>query len=207
MRLLTGVAFFACIAACGGTPPAAAVDRAAEVAALLQGRFDNVDQANADATHRVVLLTMVPVLDGRGDGHWLYVEQAMALTPDRPYGQRVYRLHAGEAGEVLAEVFTIDNPGRFVQGWEGDALAALDHAALRPLPGCTLHLRAEGDAWRGSTRGKACASSRGGASYTTAEITLDADGLRTWDRGYTAADQEVWGAPAPYVFVKRDRMP
>lgn len=203
MRLLTGLAFLTCIAACGGTQPAGAVDRAAEVAAMLQGRYDNVDQPNTDASHSTVLVTVVPVLDGRSDGHWLYVEQAMSLKPDRPYAQRVYHLRGGEEGEVLAEVFTIDKPGRFVQGWEGDKLAALDHAALRPLAGCTLYLRPEGDGWTGSTRGKACESKRGGASYTTAEVTVDADGMRTWDRGYTADDKEVWGAKAPYEFTRR----
>lgn len=207
MRLLTGLAFLTCLAACGGTQPAAAVDRAAEVASLLQGRYDNVDQPDKDASHSTVLVTVVPVLDDRSDGDWLYVEQAMSLKPDRPYAQRVYRVHDGEAGEVLAEVFTIDKPGRFVQGWEGDKLAALDHAALRPLPGCTLHLRAEGGAWRGATQGKACESKRGGASYATSEVTIDADGMRTWDRGYTAADKEVWGAKAPYSFTRRSDRP
>lgn len=204
MRLLTGLAFLTCLAACGGTQPAGAVDRAAEVASLLQGRYDNVDQPGKDVSHSTVLVTVVPVLEGRSDGHWLYVEQAMSLTPDRPYAQRVYRLHGGEAGEVLAEVLTIDQPGRFVQGWEGDKLAALDHAALHLLPGCTLHLRAAGDAWRGTTEGKQCESRRGGASYATSEVTIDADGMRTWDRGYTAAGKEVWGAKAPYVFTRRD---
>jgi hypothetical protein len=127
----------------------------------------------------------------------------MSLKPDRPYGQRVYRVHEGADGEVLADLYSIDNPQRFVQGWEDGKLAQLQHDALRPLVGCTLHLRAEGDAWRGGTKGRGCESKRGGAAYSTAEVTIDAKGVRTWERGFDTAGKEVWGAKAPYEFSKR----
>lgn len=207
MRILFAAASLACMTACGGAQPAGAADRAAAVAAMLEGRFDNVDAANKDVDQRTIVLTMVPVLEGRDDGHWRYVEQAMTLNADRPYGQRVYRVHAGEDGEVLAEQYSIDQPQRFVQGWNGGKLAQLQHDALRPLAGCTLHLRAEGDAWRGATEGKDCKSTRGGAAYSTTEVTIDAKGLRTWERGFDAAGKEVWGAKAPYVFVRRSEKP
>lgn len=203
MRLLTGLALVACMTACSGAPSAGAADRAAAVAAMLEGRFDNVGQADKDVDQRAIMLTMVPVLEGRDDGHWRYVEQAMMLKSDRPYGQRVYRVHAGEDGEVLAELFSIDQPHRFVQGWNGGKLAQLRHEELRPLAGCTLHLRAEGDAWRGGTEGKGCESKRGGASYSTSEITIDAKGVRVWERGFDTAGKEVWGAKAPYELTRR----
>jgi hypothetical protein len=207
MRLLTGLALIACTAACSGAPTAGAADPAAAVAAMLQGRFDNVGQAGSDVDQRTVQLTVVPVLEGRDDGHWLYVEQAMTLKPDKPYGQRVYRVHEGADGEVLAELFSIEKPHRFVQGWQGGKLAQLQHDALHPLAGCTLHLRAEGDSWRGGTEGKACESKRGGASYATTEVSIDAKGVRAWERGFDASGKEVWGAKAPYVFTKRAETP
>lgn len=207
MRLLTGLALIACMTACSGAPTAGAADRAAAVAAMLTGKFDNVGQAGTDVDQRTVQLTVVPVLDGRDDGHWLYVEQAMTLTPDKPYGQRVYRVHEGADGEVLAELFSIEKPHRFVNGWQGGKLAQLQHDALRPLAGCTLHLRAEGDAWRGTTEGKGCESKRGGAAYATTEVTIDAKGLRAWERGFDASGKEVWGAKGPYEFIKRAEKP
>lgn len=207
MRLLTGLALIACTTACSGAPTAGATDPAAAVAAMLQGRFDNVGQADTDVDQRTVQLTVVPVLEGRDDGHWLYVEQAMMLKPDNPYGQRVYRVHEGADDEVLAELFSIEKPHRFVQGWQDGRLAQLQHDALRPLAGCTLHLRAEGDAWRGGTEGKACESKRGGASYATTEVSIDAKGVSAWERGFDASGKEVWGAKAPYVFTKRAQKP
>lgn len=204
MRILFATALLACIAACAGPPRAAKDDSAAAVAALLQGSYDSRDQAARDKDYRAVVLTVMPVLAGRDDGHWLYVEQAIADLPDKPYGQRVYRLYDGDNGEVLAEVHAIDDPVRFVQGWRNGALKTLTHDALRPLPGCTLHLRKVGDGWRGATRGKDCDTDREGAAYAAAEVEIDAKGLRSWDRGFSATGKRVWGpARGAYVFVKR----
>lgn len=206
MRILFATAFLAFLAACAG-PPRMAKDDAAAVAALLQGHYDSRDQAARDKDYRAVAVTVVPVLAGRDDGHWLYVEQAIVDLPDKPYGQRVYRLHDDDDGEVLAEAHAIDDPARFAQGWQSDALKSLTHDALRPLPGCTLHLRKVGDGWRGATRGKDCATDREGAAYTTAEVDIDAKGLRSWDRGFSATGRRMWGpARGAYVFVRRGAM-
>ena len=200
MRTVFATAFLACLTACAAPPD----QPSAAVAALLQGHFDSRDQAARNDEYREVALTVVPVLAGREDGHWLYVEQAMVDLPDKPYGQRVYRLHGGSDGEVTAELHEIGEPERFVQGWRSGALETLTHDALRPLSGCTLLLRKVGDGWRGSTRGKDCASEREGAAYATAEVEIDAKGLRSWDRGFDATGKRRWGpARGPYVFVKR----
>lgn len=180
-------------------------DPAAEVAAWMAGHYDSRDQAAADSTYYPIALSMVPIWSERRDGHWLYVEQAMAETPENPYRQRVYRVSAGAAGEVLSAVFTIEQPARFVQGWRNGALASLTEAMLQPREGCTVALRRVQDGWRGATRGTACASDLRGAAYATAEVMLDATQMRSWDRGYAADGRQVWGANAgPYVFVKRE---
>ncbi len=179
-------------------------DPAAEVAAWMAGHYDSRDQAAADPTYFPIALSMVPIWTERRDGHWLYVEQAMADTPEKPYRQRVYRVSAGADGEVLSAVFTIEQPTRFVQGWRNGALDSLTQAMLQPREGCTVALRRAPDGWRGATRGTACASDLRGAAYATAEVTLDATQMRSWDRGYAADGKQVWGANAgPYVFVKR----
>jgi CpeT/CpcT family (DUF1001) len=206
--------FVACIGGCAATtkndiaPQAAANDPAAEVAALMAGQYDSRDQSTSDRTYYPISLAMIPIWPQRTDGHWLYVEQAMADSADKPYRQRVYRVSNGVDGDVLSAVYTIDQPARFVQGWRNGALESLTEAMLQPRAGCTVSLRAAGTVWRGATTGKDCASDLRGAAYATAEVTLDNASMRSWDRGFDAAGKQVWGATAgPYQFIKRGPAP
>jgi CpeT/CpcT family (DUF1001) len=208
---MSAAALCVCLAGLGGCASVAQTssrsagnDPVAEVARWMAGYYDSRDQAAADAGYYPISLAMVPIWPERRDARWLYVEQAMADTPDKPYRQRVYRLNRGADGEVLSAVFTIDAPARFVQGWRNGALSGLTEAMLQPRAGCTVSLRRDGAAWRGATIGRDCASDLRGAAYATAEVTLDASTMRSWDRGYDAAGKQVWGAVAgAYVFVKR----
>ncbi len=211
IRTLTVTLMSLALFACAAAPQREAVtgeDPAAKVAAMMQGHYDSRDQAATDKTYFPIALAMVPIWPQRSDGHWLYVEQAMADTPDRPYRQRAYRVYNGEDGEVISEVYTFAEPERFVQGWRSGSLAGLREDMLQPRTGCAVHLRAQGDAvesmvWQGATVGNGCASERSGAAYATAEVRLEAGRMSSWDRGFDAAGKQVWGATAgAYVFVK-----
>ena len=64
-------------------------------------------------------------------------------------------------------------------------------------------LRQSGPVWTGSTAGKECGSDLRGASYATSEVTISSSTLESWDRGYDAADKQVWGAEkGPYIFAR-----
>jgi CpeT protein len=195
------------VLACSAMPSrdaAAPIDPAAAVAEMMQGHYDSRDQAAADKTYFPIALAMVPIWPERSDGHWLYVEQAMADTPDKPYRQRVYRVYNGESGEVISAVYTFAQPERFVQGWRTGTLAGLRGDSLQPRTGCAVHLRSRDGSWQGATVGNGCASERSGATYATAEVRLEPGRMASWDRGFDAAGNQVWGATAgAYVFVKR----
>jgi hypothetical protein len=199
-----GMTLAGCVSAPGGGR-----DPAAEVAALMAGEFDSREQAASDPAFRPIALAMVPIWTDRTDAHWLYVEQAMADTPDQPYRQRVYRVSNGADGEVASAVYALTTPERFVQGWRNGALDALREDMLQPRAGCTVFLRREGmrrdgAVWQGATRGRDCASELRGASYATAEVRLEAGRMASWDRGYAADARQVWGSIAgPYVFIRR----
>ena len=216
IRTLTVTLMSLALLACAAVSQPKAVtpdDPAATVAAMMQGHYDSRDQASTDKTYFPIALAMVPIWPQRSDGHWLYVEQAMADTPDKPYRQRAYRVYNGERGEVISEVYTFAEPERFVQGWRTGSLAALRSDMLQPRTGCEVHLRAQGDAvqspkqsaaWQGATVGNGCASERSGAAYATAEVRLEPGRMSSWDRGFDAAGKQVWGATVgAYVFVKR----
>lgn len=180
------------------------VDPVARAAALMAGQFDSRAQAAADPAYLPVTLAMVPLWPGRGDGHWLYVEQALADAPANPYRQRVYRLRADGAGGVVSEVYVIRDPGRFVRGWETGALADLREADLQPRTGCAVHLQPDGDGFRGGTRGRDCISRLRGSAWASADVVLGPDGLSSWDRGFDPEGRQVWGAAqGPYEFRRR----
>ena len=147
---------------------------------------------------------MARIWRDRDDGVWLYVEQAVATSLDQPYRQRVYRLTGPRDGVFESEVYAIPEPLRFAGAWrEERPLAGLTPDDLARRDGCTVYLRWSDGAFEGSTREDACSSTLRGASYATSAVRAFADRLESWDRGFDADGNQVWGAEkGGYVFRK-----
>lgn len=178
----------------------------AELASLMTGSFASEAQARRDPDFRDVRLHMVPIWEGRDDGPWLYVEQALATKADAPYRQRVYRLARRDDGGFESRVYTLPEPLRFAGAWaKPGALAGLAPADLKLRDGCTIVLRRQSDGtFTGGTQGKGCASDLSGAAYATSEVRIDGGGLVTWDRGFDAEGKQVWGATkGGYEFLRQ----
>jgi len=191
--------------------------RAQQVADLLVGDFSSAEQARLDPEFREVVLHARRIWSGpshpqgTGDAVWLYVEQAMANALDKPYRQRIYQLVDERDGTVLSVVYELPNPADRIGAWRTPEVFASDAPEkLVARDGCAIRLERDGSGWRGSTNGKDCLSSLRGASYATSEVVLlrERPGVRleTWDRGFDANDQQVWGAKkGPYVFLSKPR--
>jgi CpeT protein len=173
---------------------------------MLTGSFSSQAQALEDSLNFWdIRLEMTPIWTDRGDGPWLYVEQAAAAKLDKPYRQRVYRVT--RAGDNLFEsaVFSLPDPEAVIGAWAQPAM--LDQWTpddLEVRQGCSVFLtRAADGSFQGSTRDKECTSNLRGAVYATSEIVLETDRIVSWDRGFDADDQQVWGAEkGGYVFLK-----
>ncbi len=173
----------------------------------LTGSFTSAAQAAADTNFLDIHLQMVRIWPARSDACWLYVEQALGTTPERPYRQRVYRV--APLGENLYEsaVFTLPDPAVAVGAWRQER--PLSHLAPDDLSrrhGCAVLLRRDAGSGEffGGTVGRSCASALGDAAYATSEIRLGPDVLASWDRGFEAEGAQVWGAQTgPYVFRRR----
>jgi hypothetical protein len=176
----------------------------------MTGRFSSAEQAAADPGFKDIRLVMVRVWPERTDAIWLYVEQAVAATADKPYRQRIYRIAWLADGFIESRVYSLARPEPYAGKWrEPDFLAGLqpDQSDLLQLrDGCSIVLRRAGGRFVGSTLGRLCPSELRGAAYATSEVVITADTLTSWDRGFDAAGTQVWGAEkGPYVFRKTAR--
>jgi CpeT protein len=177
------------------------------LASWMSGSFSSAEQAAEDPeNYRDVRLHMTPIWTDRADGPWLYVEQAMAATLEKPYRQRVYRLSKGKTtGEFESAVFELPgDPLVFAGAWrEPELVAGVTPRDLSEKKGCSIILQFQEGAFRGSTIGTECLSTLRGAAYATSEVTIESDRLISWDRGFDAEGWQVWGTDkGGYIFVK-----
>lgn len=204
--LIAAIAAALALSGCGGTAPQRPTTDAQllQLRDLLVGEMDSQTQARSDADYYAISLKTIEIWPQRADGPWLYVEQAALSSLDKPYRQRVYRLQR-DGGQLLSRVYLLpDDPLRYA-GAEASAFDELDPEQLQEREGCAVRLSADGEGgFSGATEGQACASDLRGASYATSEVSLSLAGIDSWDRGYNAAGEQVWGAvKGPYQFRRR----
>lgn len=196
------------------TPGAAgpAADPVTTVSTLLVGSYSSVEQAKADKDYREITLHMSRIWPKRTDGPWIYVEQALASEPTRPYRQRVYQVAVttnpdAAPGTIESRVFELPgDPLAFAGAWNEPArFETVTVEQLVPRDGCTVYLVPNSDGtWSGGTDGTGCSSALRGATYATSEVTLSATELRSWDRGFDKDGKQVWGAEKGAYIFKRD---
>jgi CpeT protein len=194
-------------------PTVADLDRLDTLIAWMSGSFDSAEQAAADRSYFDIRLHAAPIWTenpggGAGSVRWLYVEQAMADQPGKPYRQRVYRVSALGRGVFKSEVLELPgDPQTYAGAWKTPgAFAALKQDQLVERDGCAVLLTDRKDAFVGGTHEHDCTTTFRGAAYTTNETTITADLQISWDRGFDEAGKQVWGATkSGYVFRKRAR--
>lgn len=172
----------------------------------MTGYFNSGAQASRDSSYFKIDLHMVPVWTSRTDGYWLYVEQAMNAQPAKPYRQRIYHLYLQDATTLVSKVYEFPAPASFTGAWNDPSrFNQLSADSLIDRQGCAIMLgkNKEGD-FQGATDGKKCLSNLRGATYATSEVIILKDRMVSWDRGWNANDQQVWGAvKGGYEFIKQ----
>ncbi|MGZ6139340.1 MAG: chromophore lyase CpcT/CpeT [Myxococcaceae bacterium] len=172
---------------------------------LLTGRFDSADQARSSPGFTAIQVVACPADVPALGPRVLYVEQTRMENPDAPERQRVLLLDPGEPVESVAisRVFELAVPGSSVGACGLAVRPRFTRDELVERVGCAMALRSDATVWRGSTSGRGCPSTRGGATYVTSEVVLDTLGYRSWDRGFDASGTQRWGESGPYMFVRR----
>lgn len=171
---------------------------------MMTGTFTSGAQAARDTNYYDITLHMYPIWENQSEIR-LYVEQTVTAMPDKPYRQRIYRLEQTDKTTFTSFVYTFEDPKPFVGAWKDkSAFAAMRPSDVRLKEGCEVVLEKQSNGtFSGKTGAKSCPSSLRGAAYATSEVTVLPGKIVSWDQGWNAAGEQVWGATAGgYEFVK-----
>ncbi len=188
------------------TAPAASPPTA-ELEALekaMTGTFTSAAQASANEDYYDINLHMTPIWTDQ-PGSYLYVEQAVAADPEKPYRQRVYVLEQKSKKKFISRVYELPEPERFVGAYQQPALLdVLKPTDLIAREGCAVYLKqTEPGMYRGSTKKDKCKSTLSGASYATSRVSIAGSFVQSWDQGFDAEGNQVWGATdGGYMFFR-----
>ena len=186
---------------------ASQTEKLQQLANWMQGSFNSSDQAAKDEDFFNIHLHMKRMWSERKDAIWLYVEQAADGYLDRPYRQRVYEIKQLDDNKFVSVVYTFEEPLSHAGAWKLEQpLSALTPDSLTIRTGCAVYLEwnQEKRVFSGSTDTNKCQSNLRGATYATSEVVIHEDKVVSWDRGYDANNQQVWGAEkGGYIFVKQ----
>lgn len=171
----------------------------------MEGSFDSGDQAKADTNYFHITLKMKRIWPEATNGAWLYVEQAVASSPEKPYRQRVYFVSQQSDEDFSSDIYSLNDEAKFVGAWKDPSIfEVMKPADLVYKEGCSVFLFYDGFQYGGKTNTGSCESTLRGASYTTSEVTITQNTLNSWDRGYDDKANQVWGAKnGAYIFKKR----
>jgi hypothetical protein len=179
-----------------------------EVVSHLVGAMDTSAQANANPDAPNVRITTCKVkvenaaLLNRPHAVFLYQEQALSQRLSQPYRQRFLRI-APSANSLGVESTVFKPP--IQKAWIGlcGKPEAERFVQRRDIgaSNCSVFLQRRGENYIGETIAGGCPSDYKGAVRIKNRIVLHQAGMDTWDRGFDAAGNQVWGAKdKPYQF-------
>lgn len=175
------------------------------LAKYMTGDFSSLAQHQRDSAYLDIRLHIRPIWPEKSGQHWLYVEQATAAAPTKPYRQRVYQLGADGKGGFSSTVYTLLTPEKWVGKYlHPEEFNALKESDLSLREGCSVYLKKQADgSFSGATQGTGCESTLRGAKYASSTVTIKPDRLLSWDQGFDANGVQVWGAKGSgYEFLK-----
>ena len=202
--LLTLLSLFACGEE-KSEDTADSFDVLVEFESQLTGRFDSLDQSVEDSSYYDVQLQACSVEVPELGGNVLYVEQALLSNVGSPYRQRLYVLSADTSDTVRSIIYTLRNESSLVGLCNRDETQTFEVGSYEEKEGCDVVLTYNGVGFEGRTEVGACPSDMNGATYATSIVSTSPDEITSWDQGWNAINQQVWGAvDGAYVFKRRE---
>ena len=176
-----------------------------ELFTLMQGSFNSEVQSQVDTSYYNISMHMYPIWEDKGN--FLYVEQALNSAQNKPYRQRIYELTRNSDSTFSSAIYKLGVDSLWIGKWKNPK--AFDSIALKDIAlkeGCDVILsRVAPNLFIGKTGDTSCESTMRGASYARSEVEILEDKIISWDRGYDANGNYVWGAEkGGYIFNKLD---
>ena len=189
--------------------------QAEDVFARLQGVMDTSAQAAANDDSPAVQMTTCPIVfDGDvpeqyQSATFLYQEQALIERIDQPYRQRFLAITPDPLSDSVQSITPRPpNP----EQWTGLCDRPYDDRAIQAEDlgeeTCWVFLRSSESGYIGRTPVGGCPTTVRGAIAITNVVVLHDNGMDTWDRGFDADGNQVWGAtttPYQYRWVNNSR--
>ena len=183
-----------------------------DVARLLEGSMDTTAQAATQppapsvrmttcrisvqpATLQAANLSPATIL--------LYQEQALTRSLERPYRQRWLAIAPHTSDKIASISFKPSQPQALIGLCDRPLPERRIPAADLAQPICTIILSKTPQGYRGSTPPQGCPANVRNAVRITNEVDLTPAGMDTWDRGFDASGQQVWGAKAEAYQFRR----
>ncbi|ERT05719.1 hypothetical protein M595_4327 [Lyngbya aestuarii BL J] len=197
VTLITTASLFGCGLILNSTPR-----QVLEVVSYLTGVMETSAQAQAVTGAPSVRMTtcVVKVADAdeitqRSPAIFLYQEQAMTSNPQKPYRQRFLQISPSADGQKV-ESATFVPPNlralvNFCSQPESERLVTIEDIGDYR---CSVFLQPAGSQYIGQTQPEGCPANYKGAVTITNRITLDAQSMETFDRGYDQKGNQIWGA-------------
>lgn len=186
----------------------------AQLAEWLPGRYDNVEQAQPAGQgalrHESIAMFIVPVYAPALGERVFYSQEMAAGDPRRVLGQRLLAFEAAEQG-IVQRVYLFEDPLRWRDGHRNpDLFKALVLHDVRPLGGCGLIWKKDGERFRGvndPARCRALSRAGGGSVSFESRAELGPDDIALSDRFPSPTGALVQGRAEDSFYRFRKRPP
>ncbi len=177
-----------------------------QLAEWMTGSFNSYQQAITNDAFYNTTLEVHPIWQERTDGHWLYIEQALANQQHQPYRQRIYQLKSLGKGKYEMVVYKIPQPERLINQWDNTIIfEQLSPEVLELRDGCSLFMHLENGVFKGETVEGSCESHLRGAAYATSKVMVYKDSLKFIDKGFDKNGQLLWGDNDQAYVLKKQK--
>ena len=210
--LPAGIAAMALLAGCSQPQQSPEDLRLLQLAGLLQGRYDNAAQVEADRSagrtpHPAVNVAIVQIDSLTVSEHAFYLQVTDAADPQHILEQRVFSLQADKGG-IVQTLWSLAEPARWRAGAsQPELFSALQYPDIKLLTGCSLLWKKAGDKFTGvndMTHCHATPPEAHGAVFARWEMEVASDTLGLSERAYDADSKLVSGREdEPFLRLRR----
>lgn len=170
-------------------------DHVQAVVAHLEGIMDTSTQAAAGDKADVQMTTCRVQMIDRAESVYLYQEQSLRENLGKPYRQRFLQIKTGaEKDTVISQSYRPINSQQWVGLCDQPEQERVVNSEEISQPVCSVLLKPKMSIYVGTTPSEGCPTQVRGAVKITNLIILHNQGMDTWDRGFDAEGNQVWGA-------------